>query len=109
MQWLINEWPCLSYKKCSAIAVTLLLLKVSMKSCTLFTLLETYSTAVLSSHWSKHQVLAWNHIYIISETSYILFYSVKYLSFMTHELRNHTRAEKRTELHKQLRHHAEKD
>lgn len=68
MQCLISEWPCLSYKKCSGIAVTLLLLKVSMKSCTLSTLLKTYSNAVLSSHWSKHHVLAWNHIYVISET-----------------------------------------
>ena len=109
MQWLISEWPCLSYKKCSAIAVTLLLLKVSIKSCTLATLLRTYSTVILSSHWSKHQVLARNHIYVISETLYILFYRVKYLSFMTHELRKHARTEKRTELHKQLRHHAIKD
>jgi len=80
-----------------------------MKSCTLSTLLETYSTAVLSSHWSKHQVLERNHSYVASETSYILFYSVKYISFMTHELRNHTRTEKRTEFHKQVKHHAKKD
>jgi len=108
MQWLISEWPFLSYKKGSAIAVTLLLLKVSMKFCTLSTLLETYSTVVLSSHWSKHAALARDHIYVVSET-YILFYKVKYLSFMTYELRNHTRTEKRSELHKQLRHHTKKD
>jgi len=109
MQWLISKRPFLSNTKGSAIALTLLLLKVSMKSCTLSTLLETNSTVVLSSHWSKHQVLAQDHIYIVSEMLYILFYSVKYLSFMTHELRYHTRTEEKSELHKQLRHHTKKD
>lgn len=93
MQWPISGQTSLLYTKCSAIAVTLLLLKVSMKSCTLSTLPFIYSAA-LSSHWSKHQVLAQDHMYIFSETSYILFYSAKYLSFMTQELRNHTRSRK---------------